>query len=146
MEPMNEVYVVLSGKDLVYVTLNKSDAEGLEYRLTEAGVMAHVDTALMMSKEKYAELARSTPDAFSEHNRRSREGYIKQLLGAVDSLRKERDKANNELLARDELVASLRRQLCDAQRQERDLREEVAVLVEEADKSLAECLESLKKK
>lgn len=57
MEPMNEVYVVLSGKDLVYVTLNKSDAEGLQYRLTEACIDATVYPAVLVTQERYRELA-----------------------------------------------------------------------------------------
>lgn len=56
MEPVNEVYVVLSGKDLVYVTMNLPDAEGLQYRLTEAGVDAAVGPAVLVTKERHAEL------------------------------------------------------------------------------------------
>lgn len=54
MEPVSEVYVVLSGKDLVYVTMNRSDAEGLQYRLNEAGVDAAVGPAVLVTKERYA--------------------------------------------------------------------------------------------
>lgn len=87
MKPVSEVYVVLSGKSLVYVTLNLSDAEGLQYRLNEAGVDAAVGPAVLVTQERYSELRGNGVDWFATV--RAKDEYISKLTKEVDQLKGE---------------------------------------------------------